>query len=356
MLWRNSAASLVLFLIDLWGLRLEAGFGRGAKLVYNLRMIQRLLAVSIITFGSLALAQDVAIVPALPPRNPALPPIPPDPLVRVDSALVLIPAHVTTATGAPVTDLSVQNFHLYEDNVEQTVASFSAEEAPISVGLLFDASGSMRNKLAKASEAASRFFSTANAQDEFFLVKISGRAKLVEPFTTDSLGLVQQIRHFRPAGQTPLFDAIHLAMKQMKTARNSRKALLIISDGGDNWSTHTFHEIREALLESDVQLYAIGIFDEDFTRNHAPEEVRGPMLLRVLAAQTGGRLYSVSSLEDLPEIGARISRELRQQYVLGYYSTNTTRDGKYRHVKVRVTSETPELRVSFRTGYYAPNQ
>jgi Ca-activated chloride channel homolog len=320
-------------------------------------MTQRFLPVVVFVLGQTALAQDVAIVPRVSPVRTEAPPaaLPPT-VVRVESSLVLIPTHVTNPNGSPVINLGADAFHLYEDNVEQTIASFNAEDAPISVGLLFDASGSMRNKMDKASQAASRFFAAANPGDEFFLVEIAGRARLVSPFTSDSDELMDRILHFRSAGQTPLFDAIHLAMKEMKSAHNSRKALVILSDGGDNWSTHTFRQIHEALIESDSQVYAIGIFDQDFAHNHSPEEARGPMLLDELTSQTGGRLFPVSRLDDMPEIGARISRELRQQYVLGYYSSNGARDGKFRRVKVTVSSNEPELRVSARKGYYAPGR
>jgi len=318
---------------------------------------QRYITAVMLAFGQIAAAQVVAVVPRIPPtRIPQQPTSPPEGLLRVDSDLVLIPAHVTSRAGAPVTDLRLESFHLYEDDVEQTIASFSAEDEPVSIGLLFDASGSMRNKMDKASEAAARFFATSNAYDEFFLVQISGRPKLMARFSSDSEDLLQRIHRFKPGGQTPLFDAIHMALKQMRNARNNRKALVILSDGGDNWSTHTFRQIREALIESDVQLYAMGIFDEDFTRNHSPEEARGPMLLNALAAQTGGRLFSVTNLDDLPEIGAQISRELRQQYVLGYYSRNEAHDGKYRRIKVKLSPDRASLRVSFRTGYYAPSE
>jgi VWFA-related protein len=304
-----------------------------------------------------SLAQQVAVVPRVPPvRSQVLPPVDAQPVLRVESSLVLIPTHVTNPMGFPVNNLNFDNFRLYEDDVEQTIASFSDEDVPVSVALLFDASGSMRNKMDKAYEAADHFFSTANAEDEFSLIEINGRAKLVEPFTTDANQLLQRIRRIRPGGQTPLFDAIHIALREMKKARNSRKALVILSDGGDNWSTHTYRQVRGSLLESDVQVYAIGIFDDDFTRNHSPEEAKGPMVLEDLTSRTGGRLYRAGNLDELPEIGSRISRELRQQYVLGYYSSNGAQDGKYRRVKVRVSSNVPDLRVSFRTGYYAPSE
>ena len=329
----------------------------------------RALLFLLVSFASLALAQpglaqNVAIVPRVPlaPVSKA-----PDPVLRVDSSLVLIPAHVTDAASAPIKGLTVNDFRLTEDGVEQTISAFTAEDAPVSVGLLFDASGSMRNKMEKASQAAAAFFRTANAQDEFFLVAFGGRTRLDVPFTTDSDELYQRIVHTRPSGQTPLFDAIHLALKAMKNARHSRKALVILSDGGDNWSAHSLRQIRSALVESDVQVYSMGIFDADVTHNHPREEKRGPMLLEDLTGPTGGRNFSVERLDDLPAIGERISRELRHEYLLGYYSTNAARDGKYRRVKVNLVTpgvkdapanalrqELPAARVAFRPGYYAP--
>src|SRR5215472_8399692 len=162
-------------------------------------MTQRFFVGVVFALGQLALAQQVAIVPKIPSaRTPVLPAALPEPLLRVESNLVLVPAHVTNVDGLPLTDLSVTDFHLQEDNVAQTIASFSAEDAPISVGLLFDASGSMRNKMDKASEAAARFFATANTGDEFFLVEIGGRVKVLEPFTTDSNQILDRIRRIKP--------------------------------------------------------------------------------------------------------------------------------------------------------------
>jgi Ca-activated chloride channel homolog len=304
-----------------------------------------------------ALAQNVAIVPRVPPQPRSQQPALPAPILHIESALVLIPAHVTDAWGDSVAGLTTDRFHIYEDDVEQTIASFSSEDVPLSIGLLFDASGSMRKKMDKAREAAATFFRTANSEDEFLLVEFSGRVKVSVPFTPNANDLYQRITHIKPSGRTSLFDAIHVALKEMKNARHLRKVLVILSDGGDNWSSHTFRQTREALVESDVQVYAMGIFDDAASNRHrAPEEVKGPTTLYDLATQTGGRLFTVDQIEDLPRIAARISRELREQYVLGYYSKNASRDGKYRRVKVRVMGELPGVRVHYRTGYYAPKE
>ena len=284
----------------------------------------------------------------VPDRQPA-------PLVRVDSSLVLVPVHVTNAVGATVTGIPRERFRLLEDNAEQTIASFFTEDAPVSIGLLFDASGSMRPKMRKAAEAAAAFFRAANPADEFFLVEFNDRARLMIPFTQNAEEVYAQIARTRPAGRTSLIDAVYLATAQMKKARNPRKALVIVSDGGDNWSRHSVREVRNALLESDVQMYAMGIFDFDFTRTHSLEERNGPALLEELAVLTGGQEYPVDELDRLPEISERISREIHSQYLLGYYPTNAARDGKYRQVKVVLDlPDARQMHTSYRRGYYAP--
>ena len=144
----------------------------------------------------------------------------------------------------------------------------------------------------------------------------------------------------------------------MKKARYFRKAMVIVSDGGDNRSRYTRGEIKNALLESDVQIYAMGIFDLDPSRKQPAEERNGPILLNELADDTGGRHIAVERLEDLPAVCARIGKELRDQYILGYYPTNETRDGKHRSVKVSVTppQNMPPLKSYYRRGYQAPIQ
>ncbi len=276
--------------------------------------------------------------------------------IRVDSALVLVPAQVTNVLGTPVTDLHKENFQVFEDGVEQPITNFSREDAPLSIGLLFDISGSMRNKIKKATEAAAAFFKTSNPEDEFFLIEFSDRPKLTVPFTSDPDEVYDRIAHAKPFGRTALLDAIYMAMAEMKHAQNTRKALVIVSDGGDNRSRHTEREIKNAMLEWDLQVYAMGIFDSDDSSKRSPEEQNGPRLLTELADQSGGREYPVVSLNDLPAISARIGNQLRNQYLLGYSPLKTERDGKYRIINVKVTpqAEIPNLRVYYRHGYYSP--
>ncbi len=293
----------------------------------------------------------------LPRSLPHVPSID-QPMLRVDSTLVTIPARITTIAGVPLTTLRKENFRLFEDNVEQTIVHFGMDDAPVSIGLLFDVSGSMINKMRKASEAVKEFFRTANPADEFFLVKFNTRVNLAVPFTPDPDLLYREIARTSPFGQTSLLDAIQMAMKQMGKARNPRKAIVIVSDGGDNWSRHSVREIKNALIESDVQVFAMGIFDWDYLTKHAAEERRGPVLLDELAEQTGGRHFPVDNLDALPGISAEISREMRNQYELGYYPNNPARDGKYRRVKLTLKMEEPgegaRLHADYRRGYYAP--
>ena len=290
------------------------------------------------------------------PNRPGDPSFP-EANLRVDTSLVLIPAQVTTREGTPVLDLQQNDFRIYEDVSQQEITYFAKDDAPVSVGLLLDSSGSMRNKKQKSAEAAAAFFKTANTEDEFFLIEFDDHPKLVVPFTRDTDLLYHEISRAKPFGRTSLFDAIHLALDVMKTAHHDRKILVIVSDGGDNRSRATFKSIRNDVLEADVQLYAMGIFDPDGPAQGSPEESNGPQLLDQLAELTGGRHFPIFNLGSLPEVSARIGQLLRSRYLLGYHPTNKSRDGRYRSVKLDVVApEDSEMRVQYRKGYYAPQQ
>jgi Ca-activated chloride channel homolog len=277
--------------------------------------------------------------------------------LRVDASLVLIPVQISTPLGQPVIDLARENFRVFEDGVEQKISHFAKDDAPISIGVVFDSSGSMQNKMHKSLEAASMFFKTANPGDEFFLVDFNERPKLALGFTTDSDAVYRRISRTRPFGRTSLFDAIELAVRQMKNAKNERKAIVIVSDGGDNRSRLTFHEVKNVMLEAGVLMYSMGIFDPSDSPKLPREEREGPGLLDQLTELTGGRNYHVDNLDDLPTISARIGVQLRNQYMIGYTPANDERDGKYRRVKLSVVeSGDAKLRVQYRTGYYAPAQ
>lgn len=289
-----------------------------------------------------------AVDPSTEKRGPAN--------IRIDSTLVLIPVTVTDPMNRFVTGLDKEFFKLTEDNIEQEVSQFSSEDAPLSVGLVFDASGSMGNKLGKSRQAASQFFKTANPEDEFFLVQFNDRAELTVPFTHNTEEIQNRLTFTQAKGRTALLDAVYLAIHTMKKARNPRKAILILSDGGDNSSRYTESEIRNLVREADVQIYAMGIFEPASSRGRTAEELSGPGLLSEIAEQTGGRHFPIENLNELPDVAAKIGVELRNQYVLGYTPSNQNRDGKYRRVKVKVKQPRnyPQLRAFWRLGYYAP--
>jgi len=278
--------------------------------------------------------------------------------IRVDTTLVLIPVAVTDPMSRFVTGLDKENFKLWEDKVEQDITQFSSEDAPLSVGIVFDTSGSMGAKLQKSRQAVVQFMKTANPQDEFFLVQFNDRPELVQGFTKESEEIQNRLTFTQARGRTALLDGVYLSMSQMKKAHNPRKAILIISDGGDNSSRYTETEVKNAVREADVQIYAIGIFEPIAARGRTAEEMGGPGLLSEISEQTGGRHFAVDNLAELPDVAAKIGIELRNEYVLGYSPKNVTRDGKYRRVQVKLvkTAGLPPLRAMYRTGYYAPTQ
>jgi VWFA-related protein len=278
--------------------------------------------------------------------------------IRVESTLVLIPVTVTDPLNRFVTGLEKDNFKLLEDKEPQEITQFSSEDAPLSVGVVFDCSGSMGAKLSKSRQAVSQFFKLANPEDEFFLVQFNDSATLIQPFTSNLAEIQNRLAFTQSKGRTALLDAVYLALHEMKKARNPRKALLLISDGGDNSSRYSESEIKTLVKEADVQIYAIGIFEAPSGRARTPEEREGPALLTEIAEQTGGRQYPVDNLNELPDVAAKIGVELRNQYILGYSPKNVSRDGKYRRVQVRLVQPhgMPILRPFWKQGYYAPVQ
>jgi len=278
--------------------------------------------------------------------------------IRVETQLVQINVTVTTPLSQVVTGMEKEHFRIFEDKTEQRIVSFSSEEAPLSVGLVFDVSGSMGSKLNKARLAAAQFFRTANPQDEFFLVQFNERPELVIEWTTNTEEIQNRLTFTQAKGRTALLDGLYLAMSQMKKARNPRKAILVLSDGGDNSSRYTETEIKNLVREADVQVYAMGIFEAIGGRGRTAEEMSGPGLLTELSEQTGGRHIAIDNVNELPDVAAKIGVELRSQYILGYSPTNPQKDGKYRKVEVKLVQPKgmPPLRAYYRTGYYAPTQ
>jgi len=237
----------------------------------------------------------VNIVPRERPRGPASEPDH-NVSLRVDTTLVAIPVTVTDPLSRFVTGLEKEDFRLYEDRVEQAISQFSSEDAPLSVGILFDTSGSMGAKLGVSRQAVAQFLKTANPEDEFFLIEFNDRANITGGFTSAPEDIQNRLTFTQAKGSTALLDGFYLALHQMRKAHNPRKAILIISDGGDNASRYTEREVKNAVRESDVQVYAIGIYEPPDSRGRTPEEAHGPELLDQLAQQTGGRALDRKSV------------------------------------------------------------
>lgn len=275
----------------------------------------------------------------------------PRPNLRVDTNLALIPVTVCDPLNRPVTGLEKENFRVLEDNVVQTVTHFSMEDEPVAVGLAFDVSGSMGTKLRTSRLAASIFFRIANPEDEYLLVTFDDSPRVVVPLTRDIGHIQNELTFTRSKGSTALLDAVVLSLHELKKSKQGRKALLVISDGGDNNSRYSTNELRDIVRESDTLIYAIGVFGGARTM----EEYAGPSLLSHLAEQSGGRALP-GAASELPDIAAKIGIELRNRYLLGYSPTNQKRDGRYRSVSVKVIPPRglPPLRAYWRRGYYAP--
>jgi Ca-activated chloride channel family protein len=274
--------------------------------------------------------------------------------VHVDVDLALVNVSVTDAHDRPVTFLERDSFRIFEDNIEQEVVNFSSEDVPVSIGVIFDLSGSMTKNLSYAKEAAVQFFKTANSQDEGFLIGFGTHAELFSPFTSNIEELQNRLAMAPAGGSTALLDGLYLGISEMRDARNAKRALLIISDGGDNHSRYSEDEIKRQVREADIQLYAIGIFESGY-RRRTLTELNGPSLLSQLTELTGGRVFTVRNPNELPEIATNIGTELHSQYILGYQPSNKTRDARWRKIAVKVHSlnGSQHLSVHAKKGYYA---
>jgi len=273
----------------------------------------------------------------------------------IDVNLVLVNVTVTDDWNRIVTGLDKENFAVMEGSELQVVKHFSSEDAPISLGVIFDMSGSMSDKIEKAREAVIEFFKTANPQDEFFMITFADKPEEISDFTTSVEDIQGKLVYTVPKGRTALLDAIYLGVSKMRQARYPKKAMLIISDGGDNHSRYTEGEIKSMVKEADILIYAIGIYDHYFPTD---EERLGPTLLSDVTELTGGRSFTIDNPNDLADVSTKIGIELRNQYLLGYRPKNPVRDGKWRKIKVKLLPPKglPPLRVYAKTGYYAPTE
>jgi Ca-activated chloride channel homolog len=281
--------------------------------------------------------------------------------LSVDVDVVLVNATVTDSHGHYLSSLEKDRFRVWEDRIEQRLEYFSSEDIPQSVGILLDVSGSMENTISVAQQAALKFLQMGNREDEFFLIEFSDRPKVSSDFTTNVGRLERQLIATYADGNTALYDALYLGLQKASAGRNPRKALLLITDGEDNWSRYRRSEVRELLKESDVQLYAIGI--ESWAPHHNSHTAdRDPRMARAvleeLSDMSGGRSFFTTSLAKLDDICTRIATELHSQYVLGYVPTNTNKDGRWRKISLslEVTKDSPRMHVRTKQGYYAPGR
>src|SRR5215468_322435 len=274
--------------------------------------------------------------------------------LKVDVDLVLVNATVTDSLNRYVSGLEANHFQLWEDKLEQKVEYFSAEDVPISIGVIFDVSGSMKDKIATARQAAATFLKTGNPEDEYFLVEFANRPEVASDFTTDVTKLQTKLIMTPAKGMTAMYDSVYLGLEKLKEGSNPKKALLLITDGEDNRSRYTFQNVKEFVKEQDVQIYGIGIVDEYNSQLSAGHS--GRAMIEELADLTGGRAFFPDSVQELEDICTKIAVELKNQYVIGYHSTNGAKDGKWRKLRVKVNPPKgiQHLNVRAKSGYFAP--
>lgn len=297
--------------------------------------------VTVLSMVAGAHAQTAVLAPRTRPVSATVP----HANFRVDARMVQIPVTVTDGLDRNVMNLGAGNFRIFEGDTEQQIAAFSMTDAPISAGIVLDTSGSMKHRIQESRSALQQFLQTAVPDDEFFLVRFSDSAKLQIPFTRLPAAITGGLGMIAPHGWTALYDAVFLSVQQMRRASNSRHVLLILSDGEDNNSRYTEQEMLSLVREADVRVYAIGLF----TRARCLER---------MAELTGGRTITVHNLSELPAAMAKLSTEIRNLYMLGYFPKNAENDGRYQKVRVEVQppAGTSAYHVSWRRGYTTPSE
>jgi Ca-activated chloride channel family protein len=272
------------------------------------------------------------------------------------SDLVLVPVTVTTGNGRAVPGLGKEDFSVFDNHIQQQIKEFTCEDAPAAIGLVFDASDSMAPKLAKAQEAVYALLNGVRADDNFFLIRFSGRPELITPLTSDADEIHRAVQNIDIRGSTALFDAMKLAWLEMRNAPQARKAIILISDGEDNASHITPADFKQFATESDTTVYTLFIGDlSDLADPESWSKRNGLILLDEIARQTGGHMFAVSRLKQLPQITAKIGAWIHAQYVLGYVPSGESLNGRYHKIQVKVAKPDrfPKLHYSWRLGYFA---
>jgi Ca-activated chloride channel family protein len=273
--------------------------------------------------------------------------------IRLDTDVVSLTVTVIDPYNRLVTGLDRQHFEIYEDKVKQNIEYFNDEDVPVSLGIVFDVSGSMKGKLDRARDALRAFIQTCHNDDDFFLVGFNQRANLIAEFT-DGDTLANKLTLVDPRGQTALYDAAYLGIEKVKQGQHNKRAMLLISDGQDNSSRYTYGELRKLLKEAGVQIYCIGIVELG-GNSGGTLDLQGQAILEEIAQVTGGKAFFPRSGAELEDATTRIALELRHQYSIGYIPTNVKRDGQWHKIKVQVKPPRglPTLKVQHKEGYYA---
>jgi Ca-activated chloride channel family protein len=277
-----------------------------------------------------------------------------DEQIIVNTDLINLTVTVTDQYGRYVSGLDKKAFTVFDGKEQQEISHFSDDDAPVSVGVIFDVSGSMSGeKIRKAREALSRFIETSHDSDEYFLIAFNSRAQLLLDKTRDGNAVLNKLTYVETRANTALYDATYLGVEKVQRGTHKKRALLLISDGQDNDSRYTFSEVRRLLKESDVVLYSIGILGGSDPGSSLGLEGQG--ILDELSAVSGGKAFFPNSAPEMDEIFEKIALELRHQYSIGYRPNNFTNDGKWHKIKVKVTPPRglPRLFVRSREGYYA---
>lgn len=320
------------------------------------------VAIAVMMNLSILSAQSAIDEVHIQPRSQSVPPDVPGAVaqgatrvIRKSVQLVLVPVTVTDDSNRIITGLEQENFQLYENKQAQPIKHFWKEDTPVSVGILLDVSGSMDTKIERARDAVVAMLTASNPQDEFFLMTFADRPTLVQDFTPNVDDIRGHLLLTKPKGSTSLIDAIVMALSHMRNARYQRRALVIISDGGDNRSRYTEKEVKSLIKEEDVLVYSIGVFDTQF---RTTEERLGPQLLATISGLTGASAYTLDNPTHLPVVAEHIANELRNQYILGYSPEESRSDGKWRKIKVKLALPRGlrALRVQARSGYYGSAQ
>ena len=274
--------------------------------------------------------------------------------IKIQTDLVTLTLTVTDLYGRYVSGLTKNAFTIYDNNQVQDITFFSDSDAPVSLGVLFDVSGSMSGeKIQKARNALKRFIASSHPSDEYFLIAFNSRAQLLLDRTRDGDAVLEKLTLVQPRQNTALYDAVYLGIERVTRGAHQKKALLIISDGQDNASRYNFGEVRRLMKESDVVTYAVGIIDAGDVGSSIG--MQGQAFLDELTSVTGGKSFYPSSNVEMDEIFERIALELRHQYSIGYTPSDFQPDGKWRKVKVKLKPPRglPRLSVRGREGYYA---